>query len=88
MSPSVVHSPTVTVDRAVPCGRRRGRVEDDLRRGVVTLANGLATRLDDLFDEARQLPRWRPAPVRRRVIVRLIGYARKYLDEFCEAFDI
>lgn len=48
----------------------------------------LGTLVEEIYDEARQLPRWRPAPIRRRVVIRLLNSALRTFHDWCEAFDI
>lgn len=55
---------------------------------AVKMAVSLGVLVEEIYDEARQLPRWRPAPIRRRVLMRLLETALRIFHDWCEAFDI
>lgn len=61
--------------------------EDGRRlRAAEIVATKLGELLEDLLDDVRSLPRWRPAPFKRREIERVIVIGLDFYNAWQEAF--
>ncbi len=57
-------------------------------RAAEVVALKLGELLEDLFDEIRSLPRWRPAPSKRREIERAITVGLTMFHAWQDAFEV
>lgn len=61
-------------------------VPDGRLHAAEVVASKLGELLEDLLDEVRCLPRWRPAPIRRREMERSIAVGLTFFHAWRDAF--